>query len=61
MTLVTARTNCESCEGADIEELRSYGDGDIDRVREVPGGYGLQVTSALPGSRRIKATAPRRS
>ena len=39
------------------EELaNSYGTdpADIDRVREVLGGYGLEVTSALPGSRRVK-------
>ena len=29
---------------------------DIDRVREVLAGYGLEVTSALPGSRRVKVT-----
>ena len=39
------------------EELAdSYGTdpADIDRVRAVLGGYGLEVTSALPGSRRVK-------
>src|SRR5450755_1582875 len=39
------------------EELaNSYGTdpADIDRVREVLGGYGLEITSALPGSRRVK-------
>ena len=29
---------------------------DIDRIREVLAGYGLDVTSALPGSRRVKVT-----
>ncbi len=35
----------------------SYGTdpGDIDRVLEILGGYGLEVTSALPESRRVKA------
>ncbi len=39
------------------EELaRSYGTdpADIDRVREILAGYGLEVTSAYPGSRRVK-------
>jgi kumamolisin len=29
---------------------------DVDRVREVLAGYGLEVTSAHPGSRRVKVT-----